>query len=412
MKEFELLELSNGLKVVHKEVSHSKIVHCGFVLDIGSRDELDHENGLAHFWEHMAFKGTSTRKAFHVINRLESVGGELNAFTTKEKIYFYASVLSEHFERALELLVDIVFNSTFPEKEIEKEKGVIIEEIAMYEGAPEELIADEFDNLVFENHPLGKYILGTRESVNSFEQKHFKDFIARNLDLKRVVFTSVGNVSQAKFQKLVHKHLDKLSSTTSKRVYVQDNVISKPQLVEAYKHMQQAHCMMGTRAYELSNDKRLPCFIMSNILGGPAMTSRLNMNLREKKGLVYNIETSYAPFSDTGLFSIYFGTDQSNFKKAKRAITSELNKIKTVKLGDRQLSNLKKQLIGQFAMAEESNVAMMQMMGNSLLDFNKIETVDEVLANIESVSADAIMEVANEILDEDKFTTLQYLPEN
>ena len=195
MRDYEIHTLNNGIRIVHKEVKSTKIVHCGFILNIGSRDENDNQQGLAHFWEHMAFKGTSKRKAFHIINRLESVGGELNAYTTKEKICFYASVLDNYFEKALELLTDITFDSIFPEKQIEKERGVILEEMAMYHDAPEDAIQDEFDNLVFKGHPLGNNILGTAESVRSFRRQHFKQFVSENINTGQLIFSVVGNIS-------------------------------------------------------------------------------------------------------------------------------------------------------------------------------------------------------------------------
>lgn len=411
MEEFEVLELSNGLRAVHKNIPSAKVVHCGFVLNLGSRDEGLNEYGLAHFWEHMAFKGTTTRKAFHVLNRLESVGGELNAYTSKEKVYFYASVLNEHFERAIELLTDITFNSVFPKQEIEKEKSVIVEEIAMYEDSPEELIFDEFENTLFDQHPLGKFILGTRESVNSFKKESFSGFLEENLNTNRIVFSAVGGVEPDRFEKLVLKYLSEIH--TKNKVRQRFDLVSKGAvLLEKKVSSQQAHCMIGGIAPSLHSDDRLACSMVSNLLGGPAMTSRLNMSLREKRGLVYNIESSYVPYYDLGAFSIYFGTDPSNVKRAKRLVSIELNRLKNDKIGENQLNALKRQFVGQIAMAEESNSAVMQMMARSLLDFNRIESFEEVIDRIQTITSQELLDVSTELFDEDKFTILKYLPES
>ncbi len=410
MKEYNIIELESGLRIVHKQVQHTKVAHCGFVLDIGSRDENFKQQGIAHFLEHMAFKGTRTRKAYHIINRLESVGGELNAFTTKEKIYFYASVLDKHFERAFELLTDITFNSIFPEKEIQKEKGVILEEMAMYQDAPEDAIFDEFDTVVFPNHSLGYNILGTSESVNSFTQQDFLNFLDQNLNSQRLIVSVVGNITLKKLQRVVDKHLRQVPKfdASSNRMKAKQ---FKPEVIEIKKPINQAHCMIGTTAYALSDERRIPFFVLNQLLGGSGMTSRLNMMLREKNGLVYNVESNYTTYVDTGLFTVYFGTEKKQLNRALKLVKQELKKLKEVPLGKVQLATIKEQLCGQLAMAEESNVSMMQMMAKSMLDLGEIDTLNVIFDKINDVSSANLQDLANEVFQEDRLSYLSYIPE-
>jgi predicted Zn-dependent peptidase len=400
----------NGITIVHREVSNTRVLHCGFVLDIGSRDEETSQEGLAHFWEHMAFKGTSKRKSFHIINRLEAVGGDLNAYTTKEKIWFHASVLDQHFERALELLKDITFDSVFPEKEIEKEKNVILEEMSMYLDSPEDAIQDDFESILFRNHPLAHNILGTQKSVSSFHQKNFKQFLKENLDNSKLLFVSIGNMPFEKIKMYCEKHLSEVPKNNSKKKRVQFSQI-KPVSRTARKTISQAHHMMGKACYPIKDNRRIPLFMLTNLLGGPAMTSRLNMSLRERKGLVYSIDANYTPLTDTGLFSIYFGTEKKQVDRSIELILKELKMLRENKLGGIQLHSLKEQIKGQLAIAEENNISFMQMMGRSLLDFGKIESLDTVVKSVESVTAAELRELASDFLRENDFTSLTYLPE-
>ncbi|MCU0355050.1 MAG: insulinase family protein [Cytophagales bacterium] len=371
MEEYDIHTLSNGIRVVHRQVTHTKIAHCGFTLDIGSRDEKPHQQGIAHFWEHMAFKGTRKRKSFHILNRLEAVGGELNAFTTKEKISFHASVLDNHYEKAFELLTDITFDSVFPEKQIERERNVILEEMAMYYDSPEESIQDEFDAVVFDNHALGFNILGTTESVRSFHRDDFKRFIAENLDTSRVIFSSVGNVPFTKVKKLAEKYLADIPTYTAKRQR------------EPFLHFAPQ----------------------------PGMNSKLNLALREKHGFVYSVEASYSPFLETGLMAIYFGTEPKQLHKSLSLIGKELKLLRDKKMGTLQLHTAKEQLMGQLAMSEESNLSFMLMMGKSLLDTERIDSLPEIFEQIRRVTAEQIRDLANEMLDESRWSQLLYLPE-
>ena len=296
MTEFEDYTLDNGIRLVHRRVSGTKVTHCCFYLDIGSRDELENQQGLAHFWEHMAFKGTSKRKAYHILTKLDSVGGELNAFTTKEKICFYASVLTEFFPKAFDLLADITFDSIFPEKQIENERNVILEEMALYRDSPEDAIQDDFDDLIFKGHSLGRNILGTADSIRSFHRQDFKSFISGNIDTQRIVFSSVGNVPFSKVKRLANKYLTGIRPRESSRKRISYEIY-EPRIKTISKPITQAQCAIGGTSYELSNSKRLPFFLLINLLGGPGMNSRLNLVLREKLGYVYNIDAPSAALS-------------------------------------------------------------------------------------------------------------------
>jgi predicted Zn-dependent peptidase len=411
MEEYFIFNLPNGIRVVHKQVLHTKIAHCGFVLDIGSRDEKPHQQGIAHFWEHMAFKGTRKRKSFHIINRLESVGGELNAYTTKEKICFHASVLDNHYEKAMELLTDITFDSVFPEKQIEKERSVILEEMSMYFDSPEDDIQDEFDAVIFENHALGNNILGTQESVRSFQKEDFKSFIAENLNTNRVVFASVGNLSPTKIKALAEKYLAGIPAflATPERKPFGGYI---PKKVQKSRSLTQAQCAIGRTAYPLPDKRRLPFFMLINILGGPGMNSRLNLALREKYGLVYAIEAQYTPYLDTGFMGIFFGTEPSQMERSKALVYKELKNLRTTRLGNVQFHAAQEQLMGQLAMGEESNLSFMLMMGKSLLDIGKIESLNEIFTEIRQTTASDLLELANEMLAEEDLSELVYVPEN
>lgn len=409
MKSFQVNTLQNGIRVVHQTVNNSKIVHCGFILDIGSRDEKPHQVGIAHFWEHMAFKGTENRKAFHILNRLDSVGGELNAYTTKEKIYFHASVLEQHLERAIELLVDITFHSNFPEKQIEKERQVILEEMAMYHDSPEDAIQDQFDELIFKNHPLGNNILGTQKSLKSFQRNHFLEFLDENMDTEKIVFSLVGNVSDRKITKLVDKYLQQIPAKSKKRERKPFSGFS-PQMMHIERDVSQAQCAIGTTAFPIHHPKRLPFFMLVNILGGPGMNTRLNMALREKHGFVYAIDAGYHPFTDTALFSIFFGTDPKQLKRSISLVKKELKKLQQNPLGSIQLHVAKEQLMGQMAMAEENNMNFMTMLGRSLLDKDEIESLDEIFKQIKSIQSVELMELANEIWSEDRLSIMTLSP--
>jgi len=375
------------------------------MLDIGSRDENPANQGIAHFWEHMAFKGTRKRKAFHILNRLESLGGELNAFTDKEKILFYASLRDEYFERAVELLSDITFDSIFPEDQIKRERNVILEEMSMYSDDPEYSLQDEFDSVVFTDHPLGMNILGTESTVRSFRRRDFRKFIKSHLDTRRIVFSAVGNVKMTTVIQLAEKYLGHVPRITSRKKRAPFSLY-KPKEMKVKRNIKQSRVAIGRASYKLTDHRRDAFNMLTNILGGGGMNSRLNMALREKRGYVYSVGAQYTPFTDVGLFVITFGTEPSQLMKSVELVKQELGRLRDRKMGVIQLAAAKEQLLGQVAMAEENNLNYMMMIARSLLDLGKITPVEEVFAKVRDISAVKLQELANEMFDEDKLSYL------
>jgi len=409
MKDYFLHQLPNGIRVVHKQVSNTKIAHCGFILDIGSRDEAPGQEGIAHFWEHMAFKGTHKRKAFHIINRLEAVGGELNAYTTKEKICFYASVLDGHFDKALELLTDITFDSIFPEKQIEKERNVILEEMAMYYDVPEDAIQDDFDTLLFPDHPLGVNILGTPQSVRSFKRADFTAFVQQHLNTERVIFSSVSAMPFEAVLKLAQRHLAHIPASHAP-ARQQPLPTYHPSVKQVQRSLTQSQCAVGSTAYALDHPQRLAFFMLINILGGPGLNSRLNMSLRERYGFVYSVDANYTPYVDTGQWAVFFGTDPKQLGRAYKLVLKELQKLCAVPLGTLQLHRAKEQLMGQLAMGEENNVSLMLMMGKSLLDLDRIDPLDSIFNEIKAITALDLQDVACQMFNPEGLSRLVFVP--
>ncbi|HOY72687.1 MAG TPA: pitrilysin family protein [Tenuifilaceae bacterium] len=404
--EFEQRTLHNGIQIVHKRVS-SPVAHCCILINAGTRDELDNEHGIAHFIEHVLFKGTKKRRAFHIMSRLEDVGGELNAYTTKEETVIHASFLKQDFNRAMELITDIAFHATFPEKEIAKEKEVVIDEINSYKDSPYELIFDDFEELIYPNHPFGRNILGTKNHVSRFNRKGIAAFISRCYNTDQMVFCSVGDIPFTRVSRLADKYLNGISANKRSKPRLelgnyrpQDKIIKKSTF--------QTHCIIGTTAYDLQNPKRIAMHLLNNILGGPGMNSRLNLALREKHGFAYNVESSYTPYTDTGVFTIYFGTDKANVEKSHHEILKELARIREQRMGVMQLFKAKRQLIGQTAIAADSNENLMLSAAKSFMVYQKPEDLTEVFNRIENISSSDILEVANEILSENRLSTLIY----
>jgi predicted Zn-dependent peptidase len=411
MEDTNIFTLDNGIRVVHKQVTNTKILHCGIILDIGSRDETPEQFGIAHFWEHMAFKGTKRRKAYHIINSLDSVGGELNAYTTKEKICFYASVLDSFDDKAVELLTDITFNSSFPQKQLDKERQVILEEMAMYLDTPEDAIQDELDEIVFKDHSMAHNILGTSKNVKSFSRQDFSDFISANINTDRIVVSFVGNLPLKRIKKLAKKHLSAITRTNNgnpREIFAH----YQPLHTEQKKDIIQAHFAMGKPAFPVSHSQRIPFAMLVNLLGGPVMTSRLNLALRERLGYVYGIDAQYHAYSNTGLLSFLFATEKKNLKRSINVVHREIKRLKDTKLGKVQLHSLKEQMMGHLAMAAENNVGMMLSIGKSLLDLEKISSIDDIFKKIQAVSATELIDLANEELDVEAMSTLTYLPKS
>jgi predicted Zn-dependent peptidase len=404
--ELLLHTLNSGIRLVHHRIP-GMVAHCGILINVGSRDETDEEHGIAHFIEHMLFKGTRKRKAYHILCRLEDVGGELNAYTTKEETAIHASFLKEDYERAIELISDITFNSVFPEKEIEKEKDVVIEEINSYLDNPSELIFDDFEELIFSNQPIGRNILGTPESVKSFTQPKVSGFISKNYNTSEIVFCSVGNISDEKILKLFKSCFEEIETNNKEQrgVKIWDY---KPSTLIKKMDTFQNHCIIGNTAYNMKDNRRMGMFLLNNILGGQGLNSRLNLSLREKNGLAYNVESSYNPYCDTGIFSIYFGTDAQYLNKSTSIAMAELKKLRTSKLGTIQLSKAKSQIKGYLARGYENHESLMLSLGKSLLTFNKIETIEQIYKKIDDITSEQLLEISNDIFEPSKLSTLIY----
>lgn len=405
--DYELVQLPNGIRIAHKQVTTTKIAHVAMVLDAGSRDEAPDELGIAHFWEHMAFKGTTHHKAFHICNTLERLGGELNAYTTKEKICFYASVLAPHFKKAASLLYDILFFSTFPEKEIEKERQVILEEMAMYLDSPDDAISDEFDALIFQDHPLGNNILGTQDSVKGLGRDHFFRFLKRHVNTEHLVCCSVGPMSMKQVLAVVQPLLEQVERTTPP-IIRQVSTGYVPKRIVQQKPISQTHVMMGQPALPFTHPDRIPLVILANLLGGPAMNSRLNLAVRERHGLTYSIDASYNTFVDTGQLTVYYATEQRQVDKVQRLINRELKLLRDKPLGTSQLKQVKDQIKGQMAMSEESNLNLCLSLGRSLLDAEHLESIPELFQKVEQVTSQKLADLANEFLNPEQWSVLVF----
>jgi predicted Zn-dependent peptidase len=403
---YQFHTLSNGIRIAHKQIK-SNVSHLGVAINSGTRDELQNESGLAHFIEHTIFKGTTKRKSFQILARMENVGGDLNAYTTKEETYFYASFLKSDYIRAAELLSDILINSTFPEKELVREKDVVIEEINSYKDSPSELIYDEFENQLFTNHPLGRNILGTIKSVRSLNRNMILEFINRTYTSDQLYISSVSNLA---FDKVIHILEHHFGSAPARNRDYQRIAFTdyQPSHKKVNINSHQSHSLLGIPAYHLYTDKRIPFSLLNNIIGGPGLNTRLNIAIREKNGLAYSVESQYMPMTDTGLFTIYIGSDHQTIDKAIALTYKELKRIKEEKLGTLQMSRAKKQFFGQISLMNESNQNEMLSMAKSGMYTNKIDTMKDIYQKINAITASDLLEVANEILDEDKLSSLIY----
>ena len=398
--------LSNGLRIVHKPIE-SNVSYCGFIVNAGTRDEAPDQYGMAHFVEHMLFKGTDKRRAYHIINRMENVGGELNAFTNKEETVVYSVFLEQHFSRAIELLSDITFHSNFPQSEIEKEVEVIIDEIHSYEDSPSELIFDEFENLVFDQSQIGHNILGSAELLQNFDGQMAKGFVNKFYNPSNMVFFSLGRTDFKKIVYYAEKYLSAIPDIKSDIQRIKPVDISSVNKRED-KDTSQAHALIGGRSYSLCDPNRRVLNLLNNLLGGPGMNSRLNISLREKRGYVYNVDSSITSYTDTGITSIYFGCDKRNVDKCISLVHKELNRLRKEKLTSSQLSTAKKQLIGQIGVMGDNHENLALALGKNFLHHNHFNTLAETAQKIEAVTAEKILAVSNEIFDERSLFTLIY----
>lgn len=398
--------LSNGLRIICKPVV-SDVTYCGFAVNAGTRDETENEQGMAHFVEHLIFKGTQKRKAWHILNRMEAVGGDLNAYTNKEEMVVYSAFLADDLSRAVELLVDIVFRSTFPQREIERETEVIIDEIQSYEDNPSELIFDDFEDMIFRNHPLGRNILGRPDLLKKFRSEDAMAFTSRFYQPSNMVFFVLGDFNFQKIVRQVEKLLVDLPLVTVENQRTIPPLYVPEQLV-VHKETHQAHVMIGSRGYNAYDDKRTALYLLNNILGGPGMNSRLNVSLRERRGLVYTVESNLTSYTDTGAFCIYFGTDPEDVDTCLKLTYKELKRMRDVKMTSSQLMAAKKQLIGQIGVASDNNENNALGMAKTFLHYNKYESSESVFRRIEALTAEGLLEVANEMFAEEYLSTLIY----
>lgn len=401
---YQYHEFKNGLRLVHRQ-QRGGVSHLGVVVNAGSRDELPEQQGLAHFIEHLIFKGTQKRSNFQVLGRLENVGADLNAFTTKEDTSVYVSLQGKYYRRAAELLSDIVFHSVFPEKEIEKEKAVIIDEINSYKDNPADWIHDEFEEQVFKNHPLGRNILGTQAKLRKYTRTDILKFRDENYAPDRIVICSVANITMNKAVDVTEKHFSPVGYKQPSNNRIPFETYA-PTTVSRKFSRHQAHAVIGNIAYGSHDERRFAMALLNNILGGPAMNSRLNITLRERNGIAYNLESNYQPYSDTGLFSMYCGTDDTLMPKAIDLIHNELRKLREVKLSSAQLHTAQKQLKGQLVISLESHQNEMLTMGKNMLVYGKVDPVEEVCRRIDKISSESLAEIANEIFKPSELSTL------
>ena len=429
--------LDNGLRIIHLP-SDSKVVYCGYQINAGTRNEEPGEEGLAHFCEHVTFKGTERRKAWHILNCLESVGGDLNAYTNKEGTVYYSAILKEHIARAVDLLTDIVFHSVYPQAEIDKEVEVICDEIESYNDSPAELIYDEFENIIFKGSPLGHNILGTAEQVRSFKTEDALRFTRKLYRPDNAIFFAYGDIDFKKLVRLLKKSFlseerrVKSEETTfgdrresqfnSPEAQAQFNIQHSTfntqhstfntqhsfegQTIVMQKNTHQAHVMIGTRAYDVNDSRRMPLYLLNNMLGGPGMNAKLNLALREHNGLVYTVESTMAAYGDTGIWSIYFGCDEHDVKRCLRLVRKELDKFMQKPLSEAQLKAAKKQIKGQVGVACDNRENFALDFGKSFLHYGWEKNVDRLYEQVDEITAEQIQAVAQELFDKDRLTTL------
>lgn len=422
--------LDNGLRIIHLP-SDSKVVYCGYQINAGTRNEEPGEEGLAHFCEHVTFKGTERRKAWHILNCLESVGGDLNAYTNKEGTVYYSAILKEHIARAVDLLTDIVFHSVYPQAEIDKEVEVICDEIESYNDSPAELIYDDFENIIFKGSPLGHNILGTAEQVRSFKTEDALRFTRKLYRPDNAIFFAYGDIDFKKLVRLLKKSFlseerrVKSEETTfgdrresqfnSPEAQAQFNIQHSTfntqhsfegQTIVMQKNTHQAHVMIGTRAYDVNDSRRMPLYLLNNMLGGPGMNAKLNLALREHNGLVYTVESTMVAYGDTGIWSIYFGCDEHDVKRCLRLVRKELDKFMQKPLSEAQLKAAKKQIKGQVGVACDNRENFALDFGKSFLHYGWEKNVDRLYEQVDEITAEQIQAVAQELFDKDRLTTL------
>lgn len=404
--EYKVYEMPSGIRCILKQIK-SPVVYCSFTVNAGTRDELESEHGIAHLIEHLMFKGTEHRRIFHINSLLDNVGGELNAFTTKEETVVHASVLRKDFAKAVDLISDIVFHSIYPETEFAKEVSVIIDEINAYKDSPSEQIYDDFEDMVFSGSSLGRNILGTKKQLKKFRREDILRFRERNYCTDKMVFAVVGNVRYDRFVQLCDRYFGDVEAHTGCPARISPPAYQRVDKI-VDKHTYQTHCMIGGRGYDYKDKKRFPLALLTNVLGGSSANSRLNTLLREKRGLTYNVEANFTTYYDAGLVSVYFGADNGNSEECLELIREELKKMRDTKMTETQLHRAKNQLIGQMIISSEATENYMLNSARSFLLYGTVQTPPELAAAVNSVTAGEILNVANEIFREDNLSTLLY----
>ena len=406
MKTYNTATLPNGLRIIHTP-SPTAVAYCGYAIDAGTRDESAEEAGWAHFVEHMLFKGTKKRRAWHILNRMENVGGDLNAFTNKEETIVYSAFLKKDFARALELLTDIVFHSTFPQHEIDKERGVILEEIESYEDNPAELIFDDFETTLFGSHPLGHNILGDPHRLEAFDTVRGCDFLQRYYHPANAVLFVYGNIPFSRVVMWAERFTADIPAGIANRGRVKP-VVCPPHKIELERNTHQAHVMIGCDAYPATDKRRTGLYLLNNILGGPGMNSRLNLALREQSGLVYNVESNLTSYTDTGVFNIYFGTATEDEDQCMELVHDELHRLCARPLSSLQLAAAKKQLIGQVGVASDNFENTALNMAKTFLHYNVCHSSETLFRRIEALTAQELWDISNELFVPSNLTTLIY----
>lgn len=400
---YQSYTLPNGIRLLHVHDT-SPIVYCGFAVNVGTRDEHDDEQGMAHFVEHMLFKGTDSRKSYQIINRLESVGGQLEAYTTREETFIYATVPTHYCGRAMELLGDLVFHATFPAREMERELDVVLDEIQSYNDSPSELIYDDFDELLFAGSPLGRNILGKSEVLETFTPEKMAAFVKRCYTTDNLVFFTMG---QCSFKQIVHHAERYFNVPASMRSFERTWPLNyTPTSLKTAKDTFQTHCLIGNRSYALGHPDRIALVLLNNILGGPNMSSRLNMSIRERNGLAYDIESNLTAYTDTGSWSVYVGCDPKYSKRCINLINKELDRLRMRPLDARNLQTAKRQLEGQLLIANENKENLILSMAKSYLHLNRCMSNDEITTAIAAISAQKMQQIANEVFAPDQLTQL------
>ncbi|WP_293313681.1 M16 family metallopeptidase [Pedobacter sp. UBA5917] len=406
--EYNVHTLPNGIRLLHVP-SASAISHACIIINTGSRDEPENKAGLAHFIEHLIFKRTEKRSTNQILNRLESVGADLNAYTTKEYTCVHASFLNPYLDRTLDLFNDIIFHSTFPEEEMDKEKSVILDEISSYLDQPEEAINDDFEDMLFAGHALGNNILGTTDSVQNFTREDVINFIKANYRTNEIVVAVLGNYTLNSVVNKGSKHFAGVEANNPIKERIKPGILPQSNTT-IYKPIMQAHCILGTQAYSTHQQQKVPLMLLNNYFGGNGMSSVLNLQIREKYGIAYTIESNFSPLSDTGIFSIYFGTDKEKQTKALSLIFKEIKKLKEKPLNELQLQKAKNKFIGQIALGEENRIGLIISMAKSLIDHDKIDSLETVFEKINAVTTAQMADVVREVLDIDQLNIFTFCP--